>query len=179
MPIFFHVDYEGIATFSKRAGHGRAMHRAAVKYAMYKVAVFWHGVILPKHFQFGAKFAYKHQRRKRAYSRAKQELAAGATLYNPITHEVEKIDVVKGGKTDIAFRGISEDKAKRNKWITSNHGGFVIKMRVPRYIVQRRRGSYPNMKREISTITPDEAALMSKLFYRHYIRFLRQNRVKS
>lgn len=171
MPIFFHVDYDGIALFAREMGVAKRARDEAIKYGMFRVAMYWHRFILPKHFERGAKRRYRHQQRKRRYSKIKEDFAAG------IPFRGELPSVVKGGVVDIAFRGAAETKARGTKAITVTTSGFKLRMRVPRYIVMRRRGSYPNMKRELSTITREEARTLSKIFARDYVRYIKAQRV--
>jgi hypothetical protein len=173
VPIFFHVNYEGVSLLAFQQGLSRRSRDEAIKYAMFRVAMFWHRFILPKHFERGAKRRYKHQQRKRKYSRIKEDFARG------IPYKGELPTVVKGGTVDIAFGGSTEGKARASKAIKVTTSGFKIRMRVPRYIVMRRRGNYPNMKAELSRITREEARALTKIFARDYIRYIRSQRISQ
>jgi len=179
MPIFFNANYNGVALLGGRYGQGKAIMDAAIKYGMYAVADYWHKNILPRHFERGARRRYKHQPRKRRYSEIKVKLARGGSVPDPVTGKPVFAAVVKGGLVDIAFEGKTEEKSERNRTIRVTRNGFVLKMIVPNYIVQRRKTSYPNMKREISTITREEAMLLGRIFWRAAKQFLRANRVNT
>lgn len=170
MPIFFHVDYEGVELFASQAGISQRARDESIKYAMFRVAMFWHRFILPKHFERNAKRRYRHQARKRKYSKIKEDFAAGIPFHGELP------PVVKSGVVDIAFQGRTERQARGSKAIRATKNGFTLRIPVPRYIVMRRRGSYPNMKRELSTITRDEARTMSRVFARDYMRYVKAKR---
>lgn len=177
MPIFFNANYNGVALLGGRYGLGKSIMEAAIKYGMYAVADYWHKKILPRHFERGAKRRYKHQPRKRRYSEIKVKLAHGGSVPDPVTGKPVFAEVVKGGLVDIAFEGSTETKAERNRTIRVSRNGFVMKMIVPAYIVQRRKTSYPNMKRELSTVTVEEAMLLGRIFWRAAKQFLVANKV--
>lgn len=177
MPIFFNANYRGIAIFGKNQGTGKTIMNAAAKYANFRVAMFWHRMILPRHFEAGAKRKYRHKKRKRKYSAIKRLLAAKGEYTNPATGKTETASVVKGGVIDIAFEGATERKSRATRAIRATRDGFVLKMRVPRYLLGRKRGDYPNMKRELSTITTQEAMLLGRVWWREAQRFLLNNKV--
>lgn len=175
MPIFFNANYSGVAAFEK-LGAGSQTMESAIRYGMFAVAQFWHENILPNHFERGANRKYKHKRRKKKYSAIKRKFALGETIINPETGQAESHSVVKGGVVDIAFEGHTERKAEESHSIRVTRNGFVLKMRVPRYILGRRRGDYPNMRKELSYITTEEAMLLGRVWWQHAKKFLTSNR---
>lgn len=177
MPIFFSVSYEGLAVFAKRRGVAVKTSNAAIRFANFAVANYWHQHILPRHFSRGNKRRYHHQRRKYVYSKIKRLKAQGRQYTDPQTGKTEHEPVVKGGTVDLAYKGSSERKARSTRAIRVSKNGFVIKLVVPRYIVIRRRGNYPNMKREIQTTTLEESKEMRKVFWTAYRHFITSNRV--
>ena len=172
MPIFFNIDYRGVDIMAKHAGVAKKRQWDAVRDAMVMVAAYWHANTFPKHFTRGAKGRYRHKRRKRSYKRIKRELALGNKVWDKEQGKLVWIRVVKGGLVDVAFRGPTETKARANRWISGTRNGFTLKMRVPRYITQRRRGSYPDMKRELSMITIEEARELKGVFWKYYRKAL-------
>ncbi|TXH41659.1 MAG: hypothetical protein E6Q97_37115 [Desulfurellales bacterium] len=179
MPIFFNANYRGVAMLGGTYGLSRKIMDAAIKYGMFVVADYWHKKILPHHFERGARRRYKHQKRKKAYSEIKVKLAQGEGIPDPITGQLEYHQVVKSGLVDIAFEGDTESKASRQRSIKATAGGFVLKMIVPKYIVMRRRRSYPDMRRELTYITTEEAMLLGRVFWRAARQFLRANLIQQ
>lgn len=180
MPVFFHVSYQGAADLALKAGAGRRLRVAAMQYANYQVARFWHRYMLPKHFERNAKRRYKHKRRKQRYSQIKRDMANGIGLVtDPRTGEVQLDRVVKGGVVDIARSGDSESKSRKTRNFASTATSWTIRMRVPKYLVQRRKGSYPDMRREIGTNTGEEARLLARVWWAAYRKFLNRNKVRQ
>lgn len=180
MPIFFHVSYEGAADIAFKAGAGRRLRVAAMQYANYQVARYWHRFMLPGHFKRNAKRRYKHKRRRQRYSQIKQDMAHGIGLQtDPRTGQVTIDRVLKGGVVDIVRSGQSESRARKTRNFSSTATGWTVKMRVPKYLVQRRKGSFPDMKREIGTNTGEEARLLARIWWAAYRKFLNRNRVRQ
>lgn len=177
MPIYFNANYRGVALFAGKRGIGQDVINEAIKFGMFQVAEAWHKRILPQHFQPGAKRKYKHKKRKKNYSEIKIKFAQGESIRDPVTGQEESHNVVKGGMVDIAFEGHTETKARRNFTVRVTKSGFALKMVVPKYILGRRRGDYPNMKKELSYITTEEAMWLGRVFLRAAIKFLKVNQV--
>ena len=180
MPVFFHVKYEGAADLALKAGVGRRGRVAGMQYANYQVARFWHRFMLPDHFKRNAKRRYKHKRRRQRYSQIKQDMAHGIGLQtDPRTGEVQIDKVLKGGVVDIVRSGESEKRARKTRNFSSTATSWTIRMRVPKYLVQRRKGSYPDMRREIGTNTGEEARLLARIWWKAYRKFLDRNKVRQ
>lgn len=177
MPIYFNANYRGVALFAGRRGIGQDVINEAIKFGMFQVAEAWHKRILPQHFQRGAGRKYKHKKRKKKYSEIKIKFAQGDSIIDPVTGERESHNVVKGGMVDIAFEGHTETKARRNFTVRVTKNGFSLKMVVPKYILGRRRGDFPNMKKELSYITTEESMWLGRVFIRAAIKFLKVNQV--
>lgn len=175
MPIFFNANYKGVAMLGGTFGLSRPIVNAAIKYGMFAVAEYWHKRILPLHFTRLARRKYKHQPRKRNYTDIKRKLAQGLGVPDPVTGIMQFANVVKGGLVDIAFEGATEDKSKATRAIRVTLSGFSLKFYVPRYILGRKRGDFPNMKRELSYITTEEAMFLGRVWWRAAYQFLRAN----
>lgn len=174
MPIFFNANYKGVAMLGGTFGLSKPIVDAAIKYGMFAVAEYWHKKILPLHFTRGARRKYKHQPRKRNYSAIKIKLARGEGVPDPVTGQLEFRNVVKGGLVDIAFEGATESKSKGTRAIRVTLNGFSLKFYVPRYILGRKT-NFPNMKRELSYITTEEAMFLGRVWWRAAYQFLRAN----
>lgn len=177
MPIFFNVHYQGIAVMSMREGISRKVSEAAIRFAMFAVADYWHTYIFPSHFQAGAKRKYRHTKRKKKYSEIKRAFAMGESYTDPRTGRTERHSVVKGGTVDIAFEGNTERKGRANRAIRVSRNGFRMKIIVPKYITMRRRGNYPDMKRELTSTTVEESVVLRRVFWQAYRKFIDANRV--
>ena len=176
MPIFFNVDYRMVGVLARQNGVAKRVRDEAIRFGMFQVARFWARHYLPEHFNSRNRQKYRHKRRKPAYRRIKRLMYDGKTFIDPLTGQPDSRDVIKKGSVDIVFTGKSEHKAEGNQGIRATTKGFVIKMRVPRYLVQRRRGSYPDMKKEIASSTTAEANILRKVFWANYRRFIRNHR---
>lgn len=179
MPIFFSVNYDMVGVLARRAGVSKRLQNEAIRFAMFQTARFWARHFLPLHFDRKARHRYRYQRRKRMYQELKQIMAAKGSIVDPRTGKQERADVKKSGMVDIVYGGSTEKKAEGNQGINVTTKGFTIKLRVPRYVVQRRRGSYPNMKREIAQSSVEEARKLRLVFWANYRRFIRRNRVNQ
>lgn len=177
MPVFFSVDYNMVGVIARRAGVAKRVQDEAIRFAMFQTARFWARHMLPKHFDKGANYRYRYQRRKRQYSELKRIMANKGSIVDPRTGREERARVIKGGTVDIVYGGDTERKAESNQMINVTTKGFTLKMRVPRYIVQRRRGSYPDMKREIAQSSVEEARQLRLVFWANCRRFIRRNKV--
>ena len=178
MPIFFYIDYQGAADMAIDAGMGRRGRVAAMQYANLQVARLFHRVKFPDRFKRNAKRRFRHQKRKRPYSRIKRELSSGREVTNQQGKVIIPAErVLKGGVVNVVRGGDTESKALNQRWFRSTVSGFTIRMSVPQYIVTRRRGGSPDMKRELSTITQQEAKALSKYWWRQYRKFIDANRV--
>lgn len=177
MPIYFNANYRGVGLFASRRGVAQETLNLAIKFGMATVAEAWHKRILPQHFQRGASRKYKHKKRKKAYSEIKVKFAKGESIRDPATGRQEFHNVVKGGMVDIAFEGRTEIKARSGYTIRATKNGFSLKMTVPKYILGRRRGDYPNMRKELSYITTEEAMWLGRVFLRSAIKFIKVNQI--
>lgn len=180
MPIFFFVNYQGAGDLAIKAQAGRRLRTAAMQFANFQVGKFWWRFVLKRHYERPAKRRYKHKRRKYLYSRIKQDLAQGQGLsVDPQTGQVMTERVKKSGVVDIVRSGDAESRTRSTGRVRSTANSWTVKMRAPRYIVQRRRGDYPDMKKELGTATVEEAKLLSKIWWRNYRKFLNANKVNQ
>lgn len=177
MPVFYHVNYKGVGVIARNAGVAKRIQREAVKYANFNVAIHWHMFMLPRHFEKRARQRYGYQKRGKQYSEIKRRLAAGGKVFDAKDKVFVRTRVVKGGEVDLAFGGAAERKSEKNFRVSATYSGFTLKMRVPKYIVMRRRGSYPNMKREIGMTTAKEGRVLKQVFMQHYQNFIDANKV--
>ncbi len=172
MPLFFFLDYSGFDAMAFDRQISKRKMNGYIRTAMFDTADFWHRSILLRHFTKNARHRYGYQKRKRGYSEIKRKFAKGLTVRG------ERHRVVKNGVADLAFEGDSERKSRRFAAIRGLTTGFTIKMTVPKYLVQRRRNSYPDMKREVGTATITEGREMTAVAMASFKRSMKRNRVR-
>lgn len=174
MTVWINVDYEKwFALFAGvQRGIPRKGRRILLSEANAKTVAYWHRKIIPRHFDSSARSRYHYQRRKRRYRQIKEELAAGNTVVvNGQALPAENI--VKLGRVDIVRGGKTETKAERRVAIFATEHKAVASLKVPRHIVSRRRGTRPNMAKEIQSVTKAEKGRMVTIWKKTFLAGVR------
>lgn len=171
MAFFFIGEWRGIAALIDERRLTRDGARLFLSRAMKDTGQFWHSVVLPRHFQRNAKRRYQYQQRKRKYSAIKKRLAEGEDVY--IHGELLDEEVIEGGVVDIVRGGYTQSRSKTRPTIVAGPRTATIKFKVPRYISRRRRGSQPNMGRELKTLSTLDRVGMTDVMQHSFVRYVK------
>lgn len=174
MPVNIMINYDGFAALMAERNLTVRGARLLQRHAMRDVGEYWHRHLLPRHFRVDAKKKYKHQPRKKPYSKIKRLLAEGKTI--TINGETINDKVIKGGRADIVRSGKAERRAKRGRVIRAGIKTCTVAVRVPSYVAMRRRGPYPDMRNELLQTTAGEVSAMRDVYASSFDRNLREIR---
>ena len=134
-------------TFPRPPDFSQRGFREVLRGAMYAAADFWHGKIMPRHFQQSAHRRYGYQQRTESYER-------------------QKLRGLRTGKAvsayDLVFSGTTRDSAAKPPLIRAFPTRARLDLLVPPYINMRpnrngKRAAAPSLGEELTRVTYDEA----------------------
>lgn len=122
------------------------------KAAHQEVGYRWQIDMLPRHFTPAARAIYKHRRRSSKYQKRK------------IAFAKRRPDLVKmGGLVDNVFSGLFRRLMLKRHQVRAYPSRVTVALMGPSYFrVKPKDARHPDKAAEIKTVTPDEAAQLSK-----------------